>query len=64
MSAEAHTRYRWPVRLILLGLTVELLSFFGLHHPLGFLVFSLLGCTALVAGITLFVAGVLRRGEA
>ncbi len=34
------TRFYWSMRLILAGLVVELLSLFGLHHPLGFMAFA------------------------
>ena len=49
---------RWFYRsiwLILAGLIVELLSLFGLHHPLGFMFFAAFGCTLMVAGILIFV---------
>ena len=49
---------RWFYRsiwLILAGLVVELLSLFGLHHPLGFMFFAAFGCTLIGAGILIFV---------
>ena len=49
---------RWFYRsiwLILAGLVVELLSLFGLHHPLGFMFFAGLGCTLIGAGVLIFV---------
>ncbi len=49
---------RWFYRsiwLILAGLVVELLSLFGLHHPLGFMFFSAFGLTLTGAGILIFV---------
>ena len=52
------TATRWLYRtmwLILAGLVVELLSLFGLHHPLGFMFFAALGGTLIVAGVLIFV---------
>ncbi len=56
---ETKQRFHWSMRLILAGLVVELLSLFGLHHPLGFMVFAGLGCTLMGAGIVLFVVSLL-----
>ena len=46
--------FRWAVRLILAGLVVELLSLFGLHHPLGFM-FFMFGFTLTGTGVLVFV---------
>jgi hypothetical protein len=49
---------RWFYRsiwLILAGLVVELVSLFGLHHPLGFMFFAIFGLTLTGAGILIFV---------
>ncbi len=56
---ETKQRFHWSMRLILAGLVVELLSLFGLHHPLGFMVFAGLGCTLMGAGIVLFLVSLL-----
>ncbi len=56
---ETKQRFHWSMRLILAGLVVELLSLFGLHHPLGFMVFAAVGCTLMGAGIVLFVVSLL-----
>ena len=53
---------RWLFRsmwLILAGLVVELLSLFGLHHPLGFMAFAAFGCTLMGAGVVIFVFSML-----
>ena len=61
MTAAEKTRARfyWSMRLILAGLAVELVSLFGLHHPLGFLFFAGVGCTLIVAGILIFLVSLL-----
>ena len=61
MSAAAETRARfyWSMRFILAGLVVELLSLFGLHHPLGFMIFAGVGCTLIVLGIAIFIVSLL-----
>ena len=49
---------RWFYRsiwLILAGLVVELLSLFGLEHPLGLMFFVAFSCTLIGAGILIFV---------
>ncbi|GMR22044.1 MAG: hypothetical protein BMS9Abin37_0370 [Acidobacteriota bacterium] len=56
---KTRTRFYWSMRLILAGLVVELLSLFGLHHPLGFMAFAALGCTLMGAGIVIFVVSLL-----
>ena len=48
-------RFLWSMRLILAGLAVELVSLFGLHHPLGFMLFVAVGCSLMVLGIVLFL---------
>ena len=59
-EAERTTRrFYWSMRLILAGLVVELLSLFGLHHPLGFMFFAALGCTLMGAGIVIFLISLL-----
>ena len=52
-------RFYWSMRLILAGLVVELLSLFGLHHPLGFMVFAGVGCTLIGTGVVLFLVSLL-----
>lgn len=52
-------RFYWSMRLTLAGLVVELLSLFGLHHPLGFMVFAGLGCALIGAGIVIFLVSLL-----
>lgn len=54
-SAKAESRYSWSIRLTVAGLVVELGSLFGLHHPLGFMIFAILGCSLVAAGVVLFV---------
>ena len=58
---------RWPVRLLLAGLLVELLSLFGLHHPFGFMLFASVGCTLIGAGLITYLLlasrGRLQQGE-
>lgn len=51
------------MRLILAGLVVELLSLFGLHRPMGFMVFFIIGCTLVVAGVVLYLASHLSRTQ-
>lgn len=48
-------RFYWSMRLILGGLVVELLSLFGLHHPMGFMAFAAIGCTLIAAGVVFFL---------
>lgn len=43
------------MRLTLLGLLVVIGTLFKLHHSLGFLVFAMLGCTLIGAGLVCFV---------
>ena len=52
---------RWSTRLLLAGLVVEILSLFGLHHSLGFMIFMTLGCTLIAGGIAFFLLYVFRR---
>lgn len=54
-------RLVWSMRLILGGLVVELLSLFGLRHPMGFMAFAAIGCTLMGAGIALFLSTVLSK---
>ena len=66
MRGSAKDRFRWSARLTLAGLAVELVSLFGLHHPLGFMLFAAVGCTLVFAGVALFVVSLLsliRRPE-
>jgi hypothetical protein len=49
------------VRLVLIGLLIELVSFLGLRHPWGFLLFVIGGCTLVGAGVVLYFASILRR---
>lgn len=51
---RAERRLTWAMRLILVGLVVELLSLFGLTHPMGFMVFATFGCSLMVLGVLLF----------
>ena len=48
------------MRLTLLGLLVEIGTLFKLHHSLGFMVFMMLGCTLVGAGIACFLLLLLR----
>lgn len=48
-------RFNWSVRLILVGLFVELLSLFALHHPLGFVLFAAVGGTLVAVGVAIFL---------
>ena len=48
------------MRLTLLGLLVEIGTLFKLHHSLGFMVFMMLGCTLIGAGIVCFLLFLLR----
>ena len=61
---NVETRFYWAMRLILAGLVVELLSLFGLHHPMGFMIFAAVGCTAMVAGVLLFLTTTLSPARA
>lgn len=57
MSAKikgAERRLMWAIRLLLVGLVVELFSLFGLTHPMGFMVFATFGCSLMVLGVLLF----------
>jgi len=56
MSETPNLRLLWSARLIIAGLTVELISLFGLKHPWGFLLFSLGGCSLMVAGVVLYLS--------
>ncbi len=63
MTAEPTTigkPLRWAIRLILAGLVVELVSLFGLHHPLGFMFFMAFGITLTSAGVLMFIYHVLQ----
>ncbi len=53
---------RWALRLIFVGLLVELASLVMLHHPIGFLTFALGGGTLLVAGVLCYVTSLFREG--
>ena len=53
--AEDIARLKWPARLIFFGLVIEFLSLFGLYGPFGFMIFSTLGVTSILAGVLLFV---------
>lgn len=54
-EARVQRRFVWSMRLILAGLGVELVSLFGLHHPLGFMLFATVGCSLMALGIVLFL---------
>ena len=56
---KTRERFYWSMRFILAGLVVELLSLFGLHHPLGFMAFAAIGCTLMGAGIVIFLLSLL-----
>ena len=67
MRGSAKGRFHWSARLTLAGLAVELVSLFGLHHPLGFMLFSAVACTLIGAGVMIFIWSLLsliRRPEA
>ena len=51
---------RWSIRLVLAGLVVELFSLFGLSHPWGFLLFAMVACTLVGAGVVLFLIQAFR----
>lgn len=61
MSSGASDPGRRGVRLsavlLLLGLAVEAASLLGLHRPSGFLSFALIAGTLLVAGVGVYVWG-------
>ncbi len=59
MTEKSRGRFRWSMRLTLAGLGVELVSLFGLHHPLGFMLFSMVGATLIAAGVVTFVGTLL-----
>ncbi len=54
----------WSQRLILAGLTVELLSLFGLYRSWGFMLFSVAGITPIVVGVALYIAAAVQGGQA
>ena len=56
---KVEARFYWAMRLVLAGLIVELLSLFGLHHPMGFMIFAAVGCSLMVLGILLFLTTML-----
>jgi hypothetical protein len=61
-SATRHPALRLlAIRLVLSGLTVEMLSLALLHHPAGFLGFLIGGCALLAAGFVAYVISVLRQ---
>ena len=55
MTENATLWFYRSMWLILAGLVVELLSLFGLHHPLGFMFFMTFGFSLTGAGILIFV---------
>ena len=64
--AKVRARFYWSIRLLLAGLAVQLVSLFGLHHPLGFMLFSGVGMTLVGLGVLIFIASLLslvRRPE-
>lgn len=63
-TEKTNHRFYWSMRLLLAGLVVELLSLFGLHHPLGFMAFAAVGCTLMGAGIALFLLSLRSETEA
>ena len=56
MSETPNLRLLWAARLIIVGLTVEFISLFGLKHPWGFLLFSVGGCSLMAVGIVLYLS--------
>lgn len=60
-TERVRRRFYWSMRLILAGLAVELLSLFGLHHPLGFMAFAALGCSLIGAGVVVFLVSMLSQ---
>ena len=61
MSSDPSLLVRWSIRLILAGLVVELISLFGLHHPWGFLMFSMASCVLIAGGVGLYLLSQLPR---
>ena len=61
MKENATRWFYWSIWLILAGLVVELVSLFGLHHPLGFMFFAAFGLTLTGVGILIFVYSMLSR---
>ncbi|MGH9461712.1 MAG: hypothetical protein ACRD1X_10880 [Vicinamibacteria bacterium] len=61
---KARRRFSWSMRLILAGLAVELVSLFGLNHPLGFMLFVAVGCSLMALGIMIFLSSVLSLNRA
>jgi hypothetical protein len=53
-STRIERRISWGGVLIALGLTVQLLTFVSVH-PLAFIVFLLVGCPLVAAGIVLYL---------
>lgn len=66
MTAEEKSRrqFVWSMRLILVGLAVELVSLFGLHRPLGFMLFVAVGCSLIALGIVFFLSSLRRHSRA
>ena len=57
--AKVRARFYWSMRLTLAGLAVQLVSLFGLHHPLGFMLFSGVGATLVAVGVLIFIGSLL-----
>ena len=60
MPSSRSPLLEWSMRLTLLGLLVEIGTLFKLHHSLGFMIFMVLGCTLIGAGIVCFLLFLLR----
>ena len=64
---KTRQRFFWSMRLMVVGLTVELVSLLGLEHPLGFMMFATFGVTLILTGVVVFLVSLLslvRRPEA
>ena len=62
LSAKLYSRLRTSGTLVIVGLIVEILSFFWIH-PIAFMTFLVLGCGFLGVGIVLFLWTLVTMGR-
>jgi hypothetical protein len=55
-------RLRWAGSLIALGLVVQLLTFIWIH-PFSFIVFAVIGCPLVLAGVFFYLYSIVSHSE-
>ena len=61
-KSQLERRLRWAAALIALGLVVQLLTFVWIH-PFSFMVFAVIGCPLVLAGVLFYLYSIVSHSE-